>query len=127
MEDHIPEGQASFDDVKGQINNILERPIADPKLRTFLTGLRQDAFLQIKPGYIDTGAAANKDTSWRDPSQLMPETITKKEVANQRHMKKLLGVIPIGYTGQKETASATPPVTPVPQAPPTNNSDGSPR
>jgi len=74
VEDHVPAGQASLDDVKGQITNILTRPIADPKLRTFLTGLRQNAFLQIKPGYIDTGAASGKDTAWKDPAQLMPET-----------------------------------------------------
>jgi len=127
VEEHIAAGQASFDDVKGQINNILTRPIADPKLREFLTGLRQNAFLQVKADYIDSGAAPGKDTSWKDPSQLMPESTTKAAVANQRHMKKLLGVIPVGYTGQKETASAAPPaVTPVRQAPPTTNSDGTP-
>ena len=31
VEDHTAEGQASLDDVKGQINNILTRPIADPE------------------------------------------------------------------------------------------------
>jgi peptidyl-prolyl cis-trans isomerase SurA len=52
IEEHIPEGQASLDEVKGQINNILARPVADPKLHTYLTGLRQIAFLQIKTGYL---------------------------------------------------------------------------
>jgi len=128
VEDHVPAGQASLDDVKGQITNILTRPIADPKLRTFLTGLRQNAFLQIKPGYIDTGAASGKDTAWKDPAQLMPETIKKSEVANQRHLKKILGIIPYGYTGEKPASAAAPPAeTPVQQAPPTNNSDGTPR
>ncbi len=128
VEDHIPAGQASFDDVKNQINSILMRPIADPKLRTYLTTLRQNAFLQIKPGFIDSGAAPGKDTEWKDPAKLMPETTTKSAVANQRHMKKLLGVIPYGFTGQKDTAPAPPSaVTPVQQAPPTTNSDGTPR
>ena len=128
VEDHIPAGQASFDDVKGQINNILTRPIADPKLRGYLTSLRQNAFLQVKDGYVDTGAAPGKDTSWKDPSKLMPETTTKAAVANQRHLKKLLGVIPYGYTGEKDTAPAAPAAaTPVQQAPPTTNSDGTPR
>jgi peptidyl-prolyl cis-trans isomerase SurA len=128
VEDHVPEGQASLDDVRGQIANILTRPIADPKMRTFLTTLRQNAFLQVKPGYIDSGAAPGKDTSWKDPAQLMPETTTKAAVANQRHLKKLLGVIPYGMTGQKDTAPAAPPtVAPVQQAPPANNADGTPR
>lgn len=117
IEDHVAEGQATFDDVKAQINNILIRPIADPKLREYLTGLRQNAFLQIKPGYIDTGAAPGKDTTWKDPSQLLPETTTKAQVANQRHLKKLLGIIPYGYAGEPDTTSATPAATPVRQTP----------
>jgi parvulin-like peptidyl-prolyl isomerase len=128
VEDHIPAGQASFDDVKGQIGNILTRPIAAPKLQTYLTGLRQNAFLQIKDGYIDTGAAPGKDTSWKDPAKLMPETTTKAQVANQRHFKKILGLIPYGYTGEKNPTPAPPSAqTPVQQAPPTTNSDGTPR
>lgn len=128
IEDHTPAGQASLDDVKGQITNILTRPIADPKLRAYLTTLRQNAFLQIKPGYIDTGAAPGKDTAWKDPAQLMPETVKKSEVANQRRLKKFLGVIPYGYTGEKPASAEAPPTeTPVQQAPPTTNSDGTPR
>jgi len=123
---YVPEGQASFDEAKDQINNMLTRPIADPKLRDYLTGLRQDAFLQVKPGYTDAGAAPGKDTTWKDPAQLMPETISKSQVANQRHTKKLLGVIPYGVVGVKDTTPATPPVTPVQQAPPVQNSDGTP-
>jgi parvulin-like peptidyl-prolyl isomerase len=128
VEDHTPAGQASLDDVKGQITNILTKPIAEPKLRAYLTVLRQNAFLQIKPGYTDTGAAPGKDTAWKDPAQLMPETIKKSEVANQRHLKKFLGVIPYGYAGEKPASAAAPPAeTPVQQAPPTTNSDGTPR
>ena len=92
IEDHIPEGQASLDDVKNQISSILARPLADPKLRAYLTTLRENAFLQIKPGYTDTGAAPGKDTTWKDPAQLLPETTTKAEVANQRrHPFRLFG------------------------------------
>jgi parvulin-like peptidyl-prolyl isomerase len=127
IEDHTPPGQATFDDVKNQINNILARPIAEPKLREFLTTLRQEAFLQIKPGYIDSGAAPGKDTAWKDPARLMPQTTTKAEVANQRHLKKFLHIIPYGYTGEKDDEPAAPPTqTPVQQTP-AANSDGSPR
>lgn len=31
-------------------------------LRTHLTNLREDAFLEIKPSYTDTGAAPDRDT-----------------------------------------------------------------
>jgi peptidyl-prolyl cis-trans isomerase SurA len=127
VEEHVPEGQASFDEVKGEIANILSRPIADPKLRAYLTNLRKNAFLQIKEGYVDSAAAPGKDTTWKDPAQLAPETTTKAAVANRRHMKKLLGVVPYGYTGVKDTAPAAPPTaTPVSQTP-APNADGTPR
>ena len=90
-----------------------------------MTTLRQDAFLQIKSGYVDTGAAPGKDTSWKDPAQLKPQTTTKEAVANARHIKKLWGVVPYGITGVKDRGPAAPPETsPVPSTP-VKNADGS--
>jgi hypothetical protein len=118
VEEHTNAGQASFDEVEPEINAILSDPIVKPKLRAYLTTLRENAFLQIKAGYIDSGAAPGKDTSWKDPAQLKPQTTTKEAVANQRHFKKFLKVIPYGRTGVKDTGDAAPPETaPVPQTP----------
>ena len=50
-------------------------------MRDYLTKLRSEAFLEIKPGYEDSGAAPGKNTAWIDPAQLKPETVTKEEVA----------------------------------------------
>jgi hypothetical protein len=98
-----------------------------PKLRAYLTTLRENAFLQIKPGYIDSGAAPGKDTSWKDPSQLKPQTTTKEAVANQRHLKKFMKVIPYGITGVKDKDAAAPPETaPIPGTP-VKNADSSPQ
>ena len=117
IEDRTAEGQASFDEVQPEIQNRLSEPKVQPKLRELLTQLRQTAFLQIKPGYVDSGAAEKKDTTWKDPAQLKPRTTTKEAVANQRHFK----VIPYGRTGVKDTqGAAAPEVTPVPATPVTN-------
>ncbi len=114
--------------MKNQINSILhEANRGSEAARLSNRAAAECVHLQIKDGYVDTGAAPGKDTSWKDPSKLMPETTTKAAVANQRHMKKLLGVIPYGFTGQKDTAPVPPPTqTPVQQAPPTTNADGTP-
>jgi hypothetical protein len=79
-----------------------------PKLREFLTQLRETAFLEIKPGYIDTGAAPNKSTAWADPGELRAETVKKNEVvaAKQRH-KKLLWAMPVPGTSTGETTSSS--------------------
>lgn len=118
VEEHYAAGQASFDEVQNEINSILAEPKGQPKVRDYLTQLRTNAFLQIKPGYIDSGAAPGKDTSWRDASQLRPETTTKEAVVAAKR-KKLLHVIPYGRTGGTQASSPAPPpaVTPVPSTP----------
>jgi peptidyl-prolyl cis-trans isomerase SurA len=51
--------------VEPEINAKLMEPRAYPKTREYLTQLRQNAFLQIKDGYVDSGAAPGKDTTWQ--------------------------------------------------------------
>jgi peptidyl-prolyl cis-trans isomerase SurA len=122
VEEHYAAGQASMDEVESEINAKLMEPRVGPKVREYLTQLRTNAFLQIKPGYLDSGAATGKDTTWQDPAALRPETTTKEAVAAHGH-KKFLKVIPYGHTGDtkaaaKDTSPAPPPaVTPVPQTP----------
>src|SRR5215471_19256393 len=64
-----------------------------PKIKEYLTKLREDAFLEIRAGYVDSGAAPGKDTAWKDPAQLKPETTTKEEVAARKRRRFLL-IIP---------------------------------
>ena len=127
IEEHTTAGQATFDEAETEINGRLSEPQVQPKLRALLTELRQNAFLQIKDGYVDTGAAPGKDTSWKDPAHLTPQTTTKEAVANERRFKKFLKVIPYGRTGVKDTDAGAPPETsPVPTTP-IPNADSSPR
>jgi peptidyl-prolyl cis-trans isomerase SurA len=118
VEEHYAAGQASEDEVESDINAKLMEPRAVPKVREYLSQLRQNAFLQIKAGYVDSGAAPGKDTTWQDPSSIRPETTTKEAVAAHAH-KKFLKVIPYGHVnGPKDTSPAPPPtVTPVQQTP----------
>jgi parvulin-like peptidyl-prolyl isomerase len=110
-------GQAAFDEVENQINSILAEPRGQPKVREYLAKLRTNAFLQIKAGYIDSGAVPGKDTSWKDPAQLRPQTTTKEAVASSQR-KKFMKVIPYGKTGTPDKSPAPPPaVTPVPNEP----------
>lgn len=98
VEDHTKAGLESLADAKPEIENVLYGPKMQPKVREYLTHLRQAAFLQIKPGYLDTGAAPGQNTNWQDPVQLKPETVTKAEVEQKMRHKRLLWVIPIPGT-----------------------------
>jgi len=94
VEDRHEAGQAQFEDVENEITEKLFASRVQPKLREYLTRLRQEAFLEIRDGYIDGGAAPGKDTSWTEPLRLEPETTSKEFVARRR--KRLFGVIPLG-------------------------------
>ena len=125
LEERHEAGQAPFEEVENEITEKLYIPRMQPKVRDFLTKLRETAFLEIRAGYVDSGAAPGKDTSWKDPAQLKPETTTKEEVA-ARKRKRLLGIIPRksapvkpAHEGEPvKTDAATPPATPPPAGAP---------
>jgi parvulin-like peptidyl-prolyl isomerase len=111
VDDRVEAGQASYDEVKNDIQERLTQVKMEPKVRLFLTSLREDAFLEIKEGYVDSGAAPAKDTRWKDVAQLKPQTTTKEEVAARRK-RHLLWVIPAGTVKEskpKVPASLAPP------------------
>lgn len=98
VEEKHKAGQASFEEVEQEVLNELIQPKFQPQVREFLTKLRYESFLEIKPGYVDSGAAEGKNTAWTDPAQLKPETVTKEEVANQTRNRRLLWMLPIPGT-----------------------------
>ena len=98
LEEKHKAGQAALEEVENEIMERLYMPKFQPGVRTLLTKLREEAFLEIKPGYIDTGAAPGKDTAWTDPAQLKPETVTKEEVASRTRRRRLFWALPIPGT-----------------------------
>ncbi len=94
---HHKAGLALLEEVEQEIMAKLYGPKFEPKVREYLTQLRQEAYLEIKPGYIDTAAAPGKDTTWKDPAKLVPETVTREEVIAKRRRKRFL-FIPIPGT-----------------------------
>lgn len=102
-ERHRP-GQASFEEVENIIQERLYMPRFQPKVREYLTQLRQDAFLEIKEGWEDSAPAPGKATRWTDPAQLKPETVTKSEVASTPRRKRVLGVPILGTKSDRSTS-----------------------
>jgi peptidyl-prolyl cis-trans isomerase SurA len=93
IEERYSAGQASFEEARDEIMERMYTARLDPELRKYLTKLREDAFIQIRGGYVDSGAAPDKDTTWKDPATLKAETTTKEEVAEHTRKKRhVLGV-----------------------------------
>jgi peptidyl-prolyl cis-trans isomerase SurA len=107
VEEHQKAGLAGFEEVLPEITNKLFNPRFNPELRRYLTQLRVNAFLEIKPGYEDSGAAPGKNTAWVDPAEIKPETITKEQVAARQRHRRLLGLVPIPGTSTQSTGTSS--------------------
>ena len=84
VSEHQAAGIPTLKEVEPRIQDALYMQKLQPALRTYLTTLREDAFIDIKTGYIDTGASAK---------QTKPiETTAKEDKAKKLKKKKTLGV-----------------------------------
>jgi len=107
VDDHQKAGQATLEEVENEIMDKLFMPKMEPAIRQYLTKLRQEAFLQVKAGWVDTGAAPNQSTAWVDPAHLKPETVTKQEVLSKERKKRLLWMVPIPGTSTAVTGKSS--------------------
>ncbi len=84
VSEHQMAGIPSLKDVESRIQDALYMEKLQPALRVYLTTLREEAFIDIKNGYIDSGASAK---------QTKPvETTAKEDKAKKLKKKKKLGV-----------------------------------
>ena len=82
--EHQAAGIPSLKEVEPRIQEAIYVQKLNPALRVYLTKLREDAYIDIKPGYVDTGASA---------AQTKPvETSVKQASAKELKKKKKLGV-----------------------------------
>ena len=105
VEERYQPGQAPFEDVEQEITERLWTPRMEPALKEYLSRLRQNAFIEIRPGFVDSGAVAGQDTAWKDPEQFKPAVTTKAEATRKK--RKLLWVVPMG-TKQGKPGDAEP-------------------
>lgn len=82
--EHQMAGVPTLKEVEPRIQDALYMDRLQPALRAYLTTLREQAFIDVKPEYLDTGASSK---------QTRPvETATKEEGAKSLKKKKKLGV-----------------------------------
>jgi len=80
VDEHELAGVPSLKDATPRIQDALYYQKLQPALRTYLTKLREDAYIDIKQGYVDSGAS---------PNQTKPiETTTVKEADAKKLAKK---------------------------------------
>ena len=62
MDDKHSGGILSFELAQKDIQDQLFQQLVQPKIREYLTKLRTDGFIELKPGYVDGGAPPEKAT-----------------------------------------------------------------
>jgi peptidyl-prolyl cis-trans isomerase SurA len=102
VNDHIDAGLPPFERVHEQIQEQLYSQRVQPALREYLTHLREDAYIDIKPGYTDSGASP-KQTKLVYTSDTGPKT---KQVRGKLGVGKKKTVVVVG----KDKADRSKPV-----------------
>jgi peptidyl-prolyl cis-trans isomerase SurA len=87
VDDHQMAGIPAMKDVLPRIQDALYYQKLQPALRTYLTKLREEAYIKIAQGYVDSGRSANQT----EPV----ETAAAKEADAKKlnKKKKKLGII----------------------------------
>jgi peptidyl-prolyl cis-trans isomerase SurA len=80
---HTPGGVPPFKDIEPQVEEAFYMSKMEPAMRDYLTQMRIDAYIEIKPGYVDTGASPLQ-TKPVYSSYTPPSTKKKRKVERTR-------------------------------------------
>ncbi len=83
--EHQVAGVPPLKEVEGRIQEQLYMTKMQPALRDYLTKLRENAYIDIKAGYIDTGASPNE-------TKPIYTTAASNSAATKQKKKKVLGL-----------------------------------
>lgn len=84
--EHNQAGIPPLKDVEPKIQEAIYLQKLQPKLREYLTKLREDAYIDIKPGFVDTGASPN------ETKPIMTAANAPEQGKDLKKKKKKLGI-----------------------------------
>jgi peptidyl-prolyl cis-trans isomerase SurA len=84
--EHAQAGVPPLKDIQPKVQEAIYMQKLDPALREYLTKLRDQAFIVVKPGYVDTGASANQ----ANPIETSVKEASARNLKGKK--KKKLGV-----------------------------------
>jgi peptidyl-prolyl cis-trans isomerase SurA len=83
--EHQSAGIPPFEQIEPRIQEAVYMQRLQPALRQYLKKLREEAFIDIRPGYVDTGASPNE-------SKPIVTTAAKESSAKQLKKRKKMGL-----------------------------------
>ncbi len=86
--DHTQGGIPQFKDVEQDVEQNYYMSKMEPAVRDYLTKMRDDAYLEIKPGYVDTGASPSKQVFPISYSAYTPPSAKKKKKVERTRFRE---------------------------------------
>ncbi|GGG82365.1 peptidylprolyl isomerase [Edaphobacter dinghuensis] len=101
--EHQAAGTPALKDIEPQVQEAMYMDQLQPALRTYLTKLREDAFIDLAPGFVDSGASPNESkplfTAYAPP-------VAKKKNVQKKRRYESAGTG--RFAAQKKVSTATP-------------------
>jgi peptidyl-prolyl cis-trans isomerase SurA len=85
---HIPGGVPDYKDVEQQVEQDYYGSKMEPAIREYLTKMREDAYIDIAPGFVDTGASPNKRVNPIAYSAYTPPQPKKKKKVERTRFRE---------------------------------------
>jgi len=115
VQQHVAGGPAPFKDVEPQVQEAIYMGRMEPAIRAYLTTMREQAFINIKSGYTDTGASPNQ-TEPIFSAYVPPAPKKKAKVERTRYRENTRGFRQTSAVEPEEKAPVAPAATSAPIA-----------
>jgi peptidyl-prolyl cis-trans isomerase SurA len=117
---HVPGGVPQYKDVEQDVEQTFYEARMMPAMRDYLTKMREDAYVEIKTGYTDTGASGNQRVLPISYASYTPPSPKKKKKVERTRFRETTHTFrqksPQAAAPATATAAAAP--TPAPAAKP---------
>lgn len=84
VEEHFDAGIPPLEKIESEISEAIYMRRIQPALRTYLEGLRDNAFIEIRPGFVDSGATATELATSAAASKPIPQVASEKEAGKDK-------------------------------------------
>jgi peptidyl-prolyl cis-trans isomerase SurA len=112
--EHTPGGVQPLKDVEPQVEDALYSQKMSPALRQYLTKLREESYVDIKPGFEDAGASPNESKPVY--SAYTPPTGKKKKHVERTRFRQKSNAKPATQTASAPAPANVPSLADVPQS-----------
>jgi peptidyl-prolyl cis-trans isomerase SurA len=109
---HVTGGAKPYKEVRDQVEETFYMERMEPAIRAYLTKMREEAFIDIKPGYVDAGASP-KETKPVYSAYVPPSPKKKKKVERVRFREAAHSFRQKAGAPAAETETAAAATTPV--------------